>query len=47
MIFTNQMISTLTAVIGDATGHGLDAGMMVTASKRTFQESCICNLIYQ
>ncbi|MBT8390539.1 MAG: SpoIIE family protein phosphatase [Ignavibacteriaceae bacterium] len=29
--------STLTAVIGDATGHGLDAGMMVTAAKGLFQ----------
>ena len=29
--------NTLTTVIGDATGHGLDAGMMVTAAKGLFQ----------
>ncbi|NNG27007.1 MAG: SpoIIE family protein phosphatase [Ignavibacteriaceae bacterium] len=28
---------TLTVTIGDATGHGLDAGMMVTATKSLFQ----------
>jgi serine phosphatase RsbU (regulator of sigma subunit) len=28
---------TLTVSIGDATGHGLDAGMMVTATKSLFQ----------
>ena len=28
---------TLTVTIGDATGHGLDAGMMVTAAKGLFQ----------
>jgi serine phosphatase RsbU (regulator of sigma subunit) len=29
--------NTLNIVIGDATGHGLDAGMMVTAAKGLFQ----------
>jgi len=29
--------NTLNIVIGDATGHGLDAGMMVTATKSLFQ----------
>jgi serine phosphatase RsbU (regulator of sigma subunit) len=29
--------SILTVTIGDATGHGLDAGMMVTATKSLFQ----------
>ena len=36
MIFIKLMI-TLTAVIGDATGHGLNAGMMVSVTKGLFQ----------
>lgn len=33
--------ATLNIVIGDATGHGLDAGMMVTAAKGLFQNLSI------
>jgi serine phosphatase RsbU (regulator of sigma subunit) len=43
--------NTLTAVVGDATGHGLNAGMMVSVTKGLFQNlaahSDLNNIIYQ
>jgi serine phosphatase RsbU (regulator of sigma subunit) len=43
--------NTLTAVVGDATGHGLNAGMMVSVTKGFFQNLAthtdLNNIIYQ
>ena len=35
--YTLSADSTLTLTLGDATGHGMQAGMLVTASKSLFQ----------
>ncbi len=36
MIFMWELDGTLTAVIGDATGHGMKAGTIVTITKSLF-----------
>ena len=36
MIFTSREDGTLTVAVGDATGHGLKAGTVVTATKSLF-----------
>ena len=41
--FIKSEDDTLNIVIGDATGHGIDAGMMVSITKGLFQNLASCN----